>query len=69
MSVGVPVVPIGTIGARGPAYRVGRRHSSSPVGPPRPPPGGPDSTPPGPSPCAARSASSSGLSGFGAVGV
>src|SRR5579875_2258870 len=45
MSVGVPVVPIGTIGARSPAHRLGRR------------------------PALARSASSSGLSGSGAVGV
>src|SRR5271165_851451 len=70
MSVGVPVVPIGTIGARCPAHRLGRRHGSSPAGPPRPPPGRPVvRMPPGPSPALARSASSSGLSGFGAVGV
>src|SRR5262252_10722321 len=68
MSVGVPVVPIGTIGARGPAHRVGLRHGSSPAGPPSPPPRCCRS-PPGPSPALARSASSSGLSGFGAVGV
>src|SRR5215469_12528248 len=68
MSVGVPVVPIGTIGARAPAHRVGLRHGSSPVGPPSPPPRC-CRTPPGPSPALARSASSSGLSGFGAVGV
>src|ERR1700691_4101490 len=68
MSVGVPVVPIGTIGGRCPAHRLGRRHASSPVGPPSP--AGPCvSTPPGPRPALARSASNSGLSGFGAVGV
>src|SRR5215831_124944 len=70
MSVGVPVVPIGTIGARWPVHRVGRRHGSLPVGPPSPPPGRPVvRIPPGPSPALARSASSSGLSGLGAVGV
>src|SRR5215467_14494914 len=70
MSVGVPVVPIGTIGARWPVHRVGRRHGSLPVGPPSPPPGRPVvRIPPGSSPALARSASSSGLSGLGAVGV
>src|SRR5580700_9853954 len=69
MSVGVPVVPIGTIGARSPAHRLGRRQGSSPAGPPSPPPRPCVSTPPGFSPALARSAISSGLSGFGAVGV
>src|SRR5579875_4050737 len=69
MSVGVPVVPIGTIGARCPVQRLGRRHGSSPTGPPSPPRGPPWRIPPGPSPALAHSASSSGLSGFGAVGV
>ena len=64
MSVGVPVVPIGTSGARCPIQRAGRRHGSSPVSPPIPPARGRSSTPPGP-----RCAISSGLSGVGAVGV
>src|SRR5215472_243672 len=68
MSVGVPVVPIGTIGIRCPDHLLGLRHGSSPVSPPMPP-GPPCSTPPGPRPALARSASRSGLSGFGAVGV
>src|SRR5262245_43909947 len=65
MSVGVPVLPIGTIGARCPIHRAGRRHDSVPPSAPKPPTaGGRSSTPPGP-----RSAISSGLSGVGAVGV
>src|ERR1700689_491744 len=68
MSVGVPVVPIGIIGARGPGPRAGLRHGSSPVGPPSPPPRW-FRIPPGFSPALARSASSSGVSGVGAVGV
>src|SRR5215468_2452329 len=64
MSVGVPVLPIGTIGGRGPIQRAGRRHGSVPPSAPIPTSGGRSSTPPGP-----RSAISSGLSGVGAVGV
>src|SRR5215510_3995080 len=64
MSVGVPVLPIGTIAVRGPAQRAGRRHGSVPPSEPMPRVGGRSSTPPGP--C---SAISSGLSGVGAVGV
>src|SRR5688572_27149533 len=65
MSVGVPVLPIGTIGVRDPIQRAGRRHGSVPPSEPMPPTGGGrSSTPPGP-----RSAISSGLSGVGAVGV
>src|SRR5215469_4928054 len=69
MSVGVPVVPMGTMGLRCPDQRVGRRQGSSPVAPPRPPPRPVTRIPPGGSPCRARSASNSGLSGLGAVGV
>src|SRR5579875_153569 len=54
MSVGVPVVPIGTIGDRCPVHRLGRRHGSSPTGPPSPPRGPPWRIPPGPSPAPAR---------------
>src|SRR3984885_6198516 len=68
MSVGVPVVPIGTIGLRGPSNLAGLRQSSVPSGAPRPP-GAPGRRPNGVRPSAFHWASSSGLSGFGAVGV
>src|ERR1700722_6552176 len=68
ISVGVPVVPIGTIGLRGPSNLAGLRQSSVPSGAPRPP-GAPGRRPNGGRPSAFHWASSSGLSGFGAVGV
>ena len=68
MSVGVPVVPIGTIGLRGPSNRAGLRHSSVPSGAPRPP-DAPGRSPNGVRPSRCHWARSSGLSGFGAVGV
>src|ERR1700727_3220139 len=69
MSGGVPVVPMGTIGLRGPSNRAGLRHSSLvPSGAPRPPVA-PGRRPNGVRPSAFHWASSSGLSGFGAVGV
>src|SRR5215469_14539135 len=68
MSVGVPVVPIGTMGLRGPSNRAGLRHSSVPSGAPRPPVA-PGRSPNGVRPSAFHWARSSGLSGLGAVGV
>src|ERR1700727_1105471 len=69
MSGGVPVVPMGTIGLRGPSNRAGPRHSSLvPSGAPRPPVA-PGRSPHGVRPSSFHWASSSGLSGFGAVGV
>jgi hypothetical protein len=68
MSVGVPVVPIGTIGLRGPSKRGGLRHSSVPSGAPRPP-AAPGRRPDGVRPSRFHWASNSGLSGLGAMGV